>query len=360
MQPWQRRQAKLLRHQATNDSMGRRVDENLLLQLLTGAQAVVPAAERTAAIDCRAFSDPHSDSTLHCHVGFHPDILRSTSKCARILRELFTKVRAAIVAARSPESELPSSSLSGGGRRPAVIVICYRRCGNHRSVPLLSCFSICVAGQPPGRPHRAKRHYRDVWPKENAAARAALFRFAAASRGSSKPRRQSPLQSRVGSPARHRSVLQVSYKSVPQECPARVSYKSVPQECTVSHKGFGPECVLQEFPARMSDKSVLQECLTRVRECPTRVSRKSVAQEPTKVSHKSVLQDRLQSDESVARECPTGGVLQERLLQKCPRMFGRLFSSTCLHSGSLVSILSLSRKPNLLRAESRKPLPQVT
>ena len=118
------------------------------------------------------------------------------------------------------------------------------------------------------------------------------------------------------------------HKSVPQACPTRVSYESASQErhTRVSHKSVPQEC-----PTRVFRKSVLQECSARVprkiechtnvshkidkQECPTRVSRKSVPQEcPTRVSYKSVPQ-----------KC---------LVQDCQKLFGCLFSSTRLHSGS--------------------------
>ena len=94
----------------------------------------------------------------------------------------------------------------------------------------------------------------------------------------------------------------MSYKSVPQECPAN---KNVLQECPtrVPH-----ESVLQECSARVSQKS---ECHTKF---PTRV-RKSVPQRFPKGM------------------CPTR-VSQKCLLQECQIFFECLFSSACLHSGS--------------------------
>ena len=149
MLPWQRRQAKVLRQQCMDDSIGRMVDENIILKLLTGGLTpVAPAAEHTVIIDCRDFHDPDSDKSLRMHVGFHPQILQSTSKCARILRRLFIKVRQAIVTARSgrPNSELPSSS--SGGRRPTLNVICYCRSGNHRSVAFAQLLFYALQGSP--------------------------------------------------------------------------------------------------------------------------------------------------------------------------------------------------------------------
>ena len=149
MLPWQRRQAKVLRQQCMDDSTGRMVDENIILKLLTGGLTpVAPAAEHTVIIDCRDFHDPDSDKSLRMHVGFHPQILQSTSKCARILRRLFIKVRQAIVTARSgrPNSELPSSS--SGGRRPTLNVICYCRSGNNRSVAFAQLLFYALQGSP--------------------------------------------------------------------------------------------------------------------------------------------------------------------------------------------------------------------
>ena len=145
MLPWQRRQAKVLRQQCMDDSTGRMVD---VLKLLTGGLTpVVPAAEHTVIIDCRDFYDPDSDKSLRMHVGFHPQILQSTSKCARILRRLFSKVRQAIATVRSGRpnsSELPSSS--SGGRRPTLNVICYCRSGNHRSVAFAQLLFYALQG----------------------------------------------------------------------------------------------------------------------------------------------------------------------------------------------------------------------
>ena len=47
----------------------------------------------------------------------------------------------------------------------------------------------------------------------------------------------------------------VSYKSVKKECPTRVSSKSVAEQCQV-------RSVKKEYLTRVSSKSVLQECLT--------------------------------------------------------------------------------------------------
>ena len=141
------------------------------------------------------------------------------------------------------------------------------------------------------------------------------------------------------------------HKSVPRECPTRVPHKSVPQEFfqslqRVSHKSILQGCLLQECPTSVLRKSVpqdrlLQGCPTKVRvspsyksvlqKCPARVPRKSVAPEfSTRASHKSA-----------PRECPTRvsckSVSQECLTrvppQECQTMFGRLFSSACLHAG---------------------------
>ena len=70
----------------------------------------------------------------------------------------------------------------------------------------------------------------------------------------------------------------------------------------------------------MSHKSVPQKC-------PTRASYKSTPECPTKVPEKIV------SYKSVPQKC---------LLQECQKLFGCLFSSTCLHSGSWVPFCFLT------------------
>ena len=81
---------------------------------------------------------------------------------------------------------------------------------------------------------------------------------------------------------------------------------------------------VRECPARVSHKSVAQECGARVpRTVSTRVSYKSVAQEcPTRVSHESVPQ------ECFTRVSPTG---------VSNNVWAFVFeANTCLHSGSWV------------------------
>ena len=105
-----------------------------------------------------------------------------------------------------------------------------------------------------------------------------------------------------------RVLANVSHKTVPQRSPTRVSQKIVPQEFStrVSHQNVRRECC-----TRVAHQSVQQECL--LQESPARVSHKSFAQEcPTKVSRKSAPQE-------------------------CQTMFGHLFLSACLHSGSLIA-----------------------
>ena len=103
----------------------------------------------------------------------------------------------------------------------------------------------------------------------------------------------------------------VSRKSLPQECPTKVSCKSAPQECLtrVSHKSVLQECRTRASYKRVSHKS---EWHTR---CPTRV-------------HKSVPQ------RFPKRMCPTRGSPKSVSCksQECQRLFGCLFSRTCLHS----------------------------
>ena len=78
-----------------------------------------------------------------------------------------------------------------------------------------------------------------------------------------------------------RGVLDVSSKSVQEECLTRV-FQSIERECftRVCHKSVRQECL-----TRVSHKSVPQECPTRVchesvtKDCPTRLSEKSVKEE---------------------------------------------------------------------------------
>ena len=170
------------------------------------------------------------------------------------------------------------------------------------------------------------------------------------------------------------SPTRMSDKSVLQECPARVSYKSSPQECPtrlfrkVSHKSVRQECsarvlrksatvsVIQEHKSdkqecpKVSHKSGKRECPARVsrksvpREGPTRVSCNSAPQEfPTRVSQQRVLQEcsarvSYKVFHKSAQECPTKvsekNVSYKSLPQKCQKLLGRLFSSTCWRSGS--------------------------
>ena len=62
------------------------------------------------------------------------------------------------------------------------------------------------------------------------------------------------------------------YASVVRECPTRVSRKSVPQECPTR---VSCKSVLQDFSTRVSDKSGRQEC-------PTRAFYKSVSYKSVK------------------------------------------------------------------------------
>ena len=135
------------------------------------------------------------------------------------------------------------------------------------------------------------------------------------------------------------SPTMVSLKSVTR-CPSRVRQEHPtrvpPQECPhksvlqVTHKS-----VLQECPPRVSCKSVLQKCRARVptrdkilSECPTRVFCKSA----TRVSSKSDPQ----SCKSVPEECST----RESHLDICS-------FSTVLHSVSWVPSCFLQSKDQL-------------